>query len=53
VWGTQYNYTPDAMLLIFASLPYDPDDYIRDYDQFLEARRRFETTAPAKGAASA
>jgi UDP-2-acetamido-3-amino-2,3-dideoxy-glucuronate N-acetyltransferase len=53
VWGTQYNYTPDAMLLIFASLPYDPDDYIRDYDQFLEARRRFETTAAAKGAASA
>lgn len=35
VWGTQYRYTPDAVLLVFASAPYDPDDYIRDYDDFL------------------
>jgi UDP-2-acetamido-3-amino-2,3-dideoxy-glucuronate N-acetyltransferase len=36
VWGIQYHYTPDAVLLAFASHPYDPDDYIRDYQQFLE-----------------
>lgn len=35
VWGTQYKYTADAMLLVLASHPYDPDDYIRDYDRFL------------------
>lgn len=35
IWGTQYKYSPDAMLLVFASHHYDPDDYIRDYDQFL------------------
>lgn len=35
VWGTQYRYSPDAVLLVFASHPYDPDDYIRDYDTFL------------------
>jgi acetyltransferase-like isoleucine patch superfamily enzyme/dTDP-4-dehydrorhamnose 3,5-epimerase-like enzyme len=34
VWGTQYRYSPDAMLLVFASHPYDPDDYIRSYDEF-------------------
>jgi len=34
-WGTQYNYSPDAILLVFASHEYDADDYIRDYDQFL------------------
>jgi acetyltransferase-like isoleucine patch superfamily enzyme len=34
-WGTQYNYSPDAVLLVFASHEYDADDYIRDYDQFL------------------
>ncbi len=28
---------PDAVLLVLASLPYDPDDYIRDYDEFLAA----------------
>lgn len=36
VWGIQYKFSPSASLLVFASLPYDPDDYIRDYDQFIE-----------------
>lgn len=35
IWGTQYKYSQDAMLLVFASHHYDPDDYIRDYEQFL------------------
>jgi UDP-2-acetamido-3-amino-2,3-dideoxy-glucuronate N-acetyltransferase len=35
VWGSQYNYSPDAILLVFASHEYDADDYIRDYDRFL------------------
>lgn len=39
VWGTQYKYSADAMLLVLASHRYDPDDYIRDYDQFLAALR--------------
>lgn len=33
-WGTQYGYTPDAVLAVFASLPYDGDDYIRTYSEF-------------------
>ena len=33
-WGTQYKYSPDAVLLVFASHYYDPDDYIRDYEEF-------------------
>jgi acetyltransferase-like isoleucine patch superfamily enzyme/dTDP-4-dehydrorhamnose 3,5-epimerase-like enzyme len=36
VWGIQYDYSPDAVLLVFASDYYDPADYIRDYAQFLE-----------------
>ena len=35
VWGTQWQYTRDAVLLVLASHPYDADDYIRDYDEFL------------------
>lgn len=35
IWGTQYKYSPDAMLFVFASDPYDPDDYIRDYAHYL------------------
>ena len=37
IWAVQYKYSPDALLLVFASDPYDPDDYIRDYDDFLAA----------------
>lgn len=33
-WGTQYGYTADAVLAVFASLPYDGDDYIRTYSEF-------------------
>jgi len=36
VWATEYRYTPDAVLLVFASHEYDPDDYIRQYDEFLK-----------------
>ena len=35
VWGTQFQYSSDAILLVFASHHYDPDDYIRDYTEFL------------------
>jgi dTDP-4-dehydrorhamnose 3,5-epimerase-like enzyme len=35
VWGIQYRYSADAVLLVFASHAYDPADYIRSYDDFL------------------
>jgi UDP-2-acetamido-3-amino-2,3-dideoxy-glucuronate N-acetyltransferase len=35
IWGTQYRYSADAVLLVLASDPYDADDYIRDHDVFL------------------
>ena len=35
VWGIQYKYSRDAILLVFASEYYDPGDYIRDYDEFI------------------
>lgn len=34
VWGTQYRYSEDAVLLVFASHSYDDADYIRDYKDF-------------------
>jgi len=34
-WGIQYRYSADAVLLVFASDYYDPDDYVRDYADFL------------------
>ena len=35
-WGVQYKYSTDAVLLVFASDYYDANDYIRDYDQFMD-----------------
>lgn len=35
IWGIQYRYSADAVLLVLASDHYDAADYVRDYDQFL------------------
>lgn len=34
VWGIQYKYSADAVLLVYASHYYDSADYIRDYSEF-------------------
>jgi hypothetical protein len=36
IWGTQYRYSKDAVLLVFASHGYDADDYLRTYDDFMK-----------------
>jgi UDP-2-acetamido-3-amino-2,3-dideoxy-glucuronate N-acetyltransferase len=36
IWGTQHRYSDDAILLVFASEFYDPNDYIRSYAEFRE-----------------
>ena len=41
-WGVQYNYSSDAVLLVFASHYYDDADYIRDYDEFLRLVKEAE-----------
>ena len=35
VWGVQYKYSEDAVLLVFASHHYDGSDYIRNYSDYL------------------
>ncbi len=42
-WGTQYQYTPDAVLLVFASHPYDAHDYLRTYGEFLSELERLKS----------
>ena len=36
LWGEQFDFSDDAVLLVFASDHYDESDYIRDYDEFLK-----------------
>jgi dTDP-4-dehydrorhamnose 3,5-epimerase-like enzyme len=38
-WTMQYDYSSDAALVVMCSHKYDNDDYIRDYDTFLEIVR--------------
>lgn len=36
VWRTSFEHSPDSVLLVLSSLEYDEEDYIRDYDQYME-----------------
>ncbi|MEO6326417.1 MAG: WxcM-like domain-containing protein [Thermoanaerobaculia bacterium] len=38
VWGIQYRFSKDAVLLVLASAPYDPADYVRDYEEYRQLR---------------
>jgi acetyltransferase-like isoleucine patch superfamily enzyme/dTDP-4-dehydrorhamnose 3,5-epimerase-like enzyme len=35
IWASQFNYSVDAVLVVFASHEYDSSDYIRNYDDFI------------------
>lgn len=39
LWRVHYKYSPDAILLALCSDVYKPEDYIRDYDEFLNIVR--------------
>ncbi len=34
VWKEMYDFSEDSVLLVLASEHYDPDEYIRDYEDF-------------------
>jgi hypothetical protein len=38
VWGTQYNYSSDGSLLVLASEKFDPEDYLHNFEEFLNYR---------------
>lgn len=35
VWKDMYDFSPDSVLLVLCSEHYDPDEYIRDFDEYL------------------
>ena len=39
IWTVVKNFSPGAVCMVLASLPYDEEEYIRDYDQFLQFKR--------------
>jgi UDP-2-acetamido-3-amino-2,3-dideoxy-glucuronate N-acetyltransferase len=38
-WTTQFRYSRDAVMVVLASDIYRADDYIRDYDEFLQLKK--------------
>lgn len=38
-WREMYDFSPDAVLLVLASQIYDENDYIRDYEKFIDSIR--------------
>lgn len=45
-WSVQYRFSQGAVLLVLCSDFYDPDDYIRDYAQFLAEAPGLENSVP-------
>lgn len=42
MWREMYDFSPDAVLLVLASELYDENDYIRNYEEFLECVKEIE-----------
>lgn len=36
IWKDMYDFSADSVLLCLASTPYDSNEYIRDYDEFVK-----------------
>ncbi len=42
VWRQMINFSTNSVALVIASTPYEPDDYILHYDQFISIKRERE-----------
>lgn len=40
VWKDMYDFSNDSVLLVLASEHYDPEEYIRDYNEFVKIVRK-------------
>lgn len=41
IWREMFDFSEDAVLLVLASEYYDENDYIRNYDSYLEEAKKF------------
>lgn len=45
-WRTMENFSTNSLCLVLSSAPYDPDDYIWEYDEFVKAAAATTAFAP-------
>lgn len=43
VWKDMYDFSKDSVLLVLASTHYDPEEYIRNYSEFVEELQKTES----------
>ena len=43
VWSSEQGFSSGSICLVLASHPYDENDYIRDYDEFLNIKHQIST----------
>lgn len=41
-WKEMYDFSPDSVILVLASEPYDPNEYIRNFEEFLRKVKKCE-----------
>ena len=46
IWKDMYDFSPDSVLLVLASTHYDAQEYIRDYNEYLEIIKKTEGVRP-------
>ena len=39
IWAAEQNFSSGAICLVLASEKYDPEDYIRNYDEFINFKK--------------
>jgi len=42
LWRQMQNFSTNSLALVLSSTHYDADDYIQDYDEFLNYRKQYE-----------
>ncbi len=48
MWREMFDFSPDAVLMVLASEFYDEEDYIRNYEEFLEYVKKYGNTSKEK-----
>jgi len=43
IWGEMHDFSSDCVLMVLADNFYDEDDYIREYDKFVETVSHYKT----------
>lgn len=44
IWKEMFDFSKDSVLLVLSNLKYNPNEYIRDFNQYLKEKNKGEYT---------